>query len=365
MSKNYVYYCIIITNITTMLKKNANIILIIFLFGSCNNLQKSDFSNNETIITGEKIDVGCMLYRPHDLIYFDPLLLFSDAYDDTLVTVFDTKNEQFVRRFILRGNGPGDAIPPLRLFVSNADKQIYALQSQTGGQIKIYEPDDIINKYNVIPKQIFLEKQPTYVRKVKNGYIGIGPLFDGGRFRLYDSAGNFVSEFGEYPFRGKEIEMSPMARYGVYQGYVAASADGNYFAIGTLYCDNLEFYSMEAGKAELIKKYETYDAKAIFHGNMMRVDDDCILNYRAAYGDKYCYMLYSGKPHVENGKPTRAGGNRIIVFDWNGNYLRSYKTEEVIVSFCVDEENNIIYAAVRDDNDESGGGFSIFKFNMK
>jgi len=345
-----------------MLKKNANIIFIILLFSSCNNLQRADFSSNETIINGKKIDIDCMIGQPHDLIYFDPLLLFLDVYDNTLVTVFDTKNEQFVRRFISRGNGPGEAIPPLRLFVSDADKLIYGLQTQTG-HLNIYEPIDIINKDNIIPEQIFFENMPTYVRKVKNGYIGIGPLFGGGRFRLYDSVGNIVSEFGEYPFRGREEEMNPMERYGVYQGYVSASADGNYFAIGTLYCDNLEFYRIEAGKAELIKKYETYDAKAVYYGGRMRIDDDCIINYNGAYGDKYCYMLHSGKTYLENGRRT-SGGSRIIVFDWNGNYLRSYKTEEIIMSFCIDEENNIIYASVRDDNDVSGGGFSMMQFKI-
>ena len=68
---------------------------------------------------------------------------------------------------------------------------------------------------------------------------------------------------------------------------------------------------------------------------------------------------------MENNKRYAGGGNRIIVFDWDGNYIKSYKANEHIYSFCVDEGNNIIYASVRDDNDETGGGAGIFKFDMQ
>jgi len=84
------------------------------------------------------------------------------------------------------------------------------------------------------------------------------------------------------------------------------------------------------------------------------------MNYRYAYGGKYCYMLYSGKTYLENDRRSSAGGNKIIVFDWNGNYIRSYKTNVNIIQFCVDEEKNLIYATTRDDE----GGFTITKFNL-
>ena len=341
-----------------MLSKVKYIVGIIYFFVSC-NLQRSEFSTNELNISGIKVDIGCMVGLANDFIYIDSLLLFYDRFDNHHVTVFDTKNKQFVRRFISQGNGPGEAVPPLRLFLSTAAQQIYALQTQTG-YLNVYESYDIINKDNIIPEQVFFEDRPLYIKKIKDGYIGIG-MFDDGRFRLYDSVGNIISAFGKYPFRGEE--MDHMGRFFIYQGFVGTSTDGNYFAIGTSYCDNLEFYRIESGRAELIKKYETYDVSAVIHGNRIRIDDNCIMNYFAAYGGEYCYMLHSGKTYLEHGR-FPFGGSRIIVFDWNGKYLRSYKSEEVIMSFCVDEENNIIYALVRDDNDENGGGFSIVQFKI-
>ena len=180
----------------------ATAIIVVCLIGSCNQ-QRSDFSGKETNIYGKKIDIGFLIGLSNDLIYLDPLLLYQDVYDNHLVTVFNTKSGKFVRRFIPQGRGPGEAIPPLRLFVSALDKQIYAFQVQTG-YLNIYEPDDIIDKDITTHKQVSLENRPLDVKKIKDGFIGIG-MFDDGRFRLYDSIGNIVSSFGEYPFRGEEM----------------------------------------------------------------------------------------------------------------------------------------------------------------
>jgi len=316
-----------------------------------------EFSSNETNLYGIKLDMGCLVGRPFGIIYLKPLLLFQDPYDNQHITVFDTNKKQFVRRFLSKGTAPGEIVPPLRLFASSKDKKIGIFQIQVG-YLNIYEPNEILEKSQITtPEQIRFIDRPLNVKKLKDDYIGIGE-FEDGRFRLYDSEGNIVASFGKYPFRGEEIERGGLSI--IYQGSICTSVDGNNFAMGSAYCDNLEFYRIVEGEGVLINKYGSHDAKAIFYGSQIRIDDDCIMNYKDAYGGRYCYMLYSGKTYKEG----RYGGKRIIVFDWDGNYLKSYKVDVDIWSFCVDEENNILYAIAVDDNDETGGGFNIFQFNL-
>ena len=323
--------------------------------------QNVDFSANEKDITGVKLDIGCMIGMPTELIYLDPLLLFYDRYDNQLVTVFDTKKKQFVRRFLSIGQGPGDVLPPLRLFASPIDKKISVFQSNTS-YLNIYDMEDVIEKaYISTPEQVYFEDRSANFKKVMNGYIGIG-RFDGGRFRMYDATGKNLYEFGKYPFQGEDV-IDPDLFF-IYQGYLSTSTDGAYFAIGSSYCDNLEFYRFVDGKPELIKRYESNDAKAKMVDGIIQIDDDCIMNYRVAYGGNYCYMLYSGKPYVDNGKRWPPGGSKILVFDWDGNYIKSYKTDVYIISFCVDEVNNIIYASFIDEDDETGGGYNIMQFDL-
>ena len=341
-----------------MIQKINYLVVVAFFLSACTE-GKNDFTGNETNITGIKLDVGCMVGQPSSITYLDPLLLFFDRYDNTCVTVFDTKNKQFVRRFVKVGQGPDEVLPPLRLFASPIDQKIYMFQFQAA-KLNIYDPGGIIEYDRITPLQLFFEDRPPEIKKIKDGYIGSGP-FEDGRFRLYDSDGHIVSAFGKYPFHGEDMDR--IGRFFIYQGHLATSVDGKYFAIGSSYCDNLEFYKIEDGVAILKKKYETYDVKGSFVGNMIQLEDNCIMNYKAAYGGGYCYMLYSGETLLEkNGQ--KAGGSKIIVFDWEGNYLKSYKTNIEILSFCIDEENQIMYAAARDKNDEDGGGFNVFQFNL-
>jgi len=343
--------------------KTNYLLLIVFCVNAC-TIPTHDFASNESDITGIKLDIGCLIGKPSiELIFLDSLLLFYDPYENKSVTVYDTKNKQLVRRFLSEGQGPGEVVMrPLSLFTSPVEKRICMYQTQIS-KLNIYEPIDIIeNDHIADPTQLQFsgKMKPMSLKKIKHGYVGIG-AFEDGRFRMYDSGGNIVSAFGKYPFRGEEMDF--MGRFFIYQGFVATSIDGECFAIGSSYCDNLEFYQIVDGTAVLKKKYESYDVMAEFVGNVIRRNDDCIMNYKAAFGGKYCYMLYSGETYLEKGKNT-AGGKRIIVFDWNGNYLKSYKAEVEIIAFCVDEENNMIYAIIRDKFDEDGGGFCIAQFNI-
>ncbi|MGV8096474.1 MAG: BF3164 family lipoprotein [Mangrovibacterium sp.] len=298
-----------------------------------------------------------MIGTPRDIITIDTLLLYYDRLDQQTITIFDVKNERFIRRFMTEGRGPGEVIAPLTLFESPDEKKVCFFELQTG-HVYLYEPDDIVIQNNITPQKIFFGDRPANIEKIKEGFIGIG-MFDDGRYRLYDSKGNMVFACGKYPFRGEEMDYTQ--RFFIYQGFLCTSADGNYFAMGSSYCDNLEFYKLENGTAVLTKKYGTYDVKAQMINGAMKRDDDCVMNYKYAFGGKHCYMLYSGETYLEKGRST-IGGRKIIVFDWNGNYIRSYTTDTDIYSFCVDEENNLIYAVTRDTEGENKGGFVITKF---
>jgi hypothetical protein len=316
----------------------------------------SNFSDNEKKIQGEKIDIDCLIGKPTEIIYLDTLLLFYDRYEQQAITVFDTKNNRFVRRFLHEGIGPGEVITPLKLFTTK-DKKVAVFQIQTG-YLNIYDAENIaaMKPETDIFSQTSFADRPANIKKIKDGFVGIG-LFDDGRFRIYNEKGEIVEAVGKYPFRGEDMEAHD--RFFIYQGFICSSMNGEYFALGSSYCDNLEFYHVENNHASLLKKYEAQDVKAQFN-QRIEISDDCVMNYKAAYGgDKYCYMLYSGKTYLEKNRRT-TGGRKIIVFDWKGNYVKSFEAEMDIFSFCVDEHAGIIYAIAYDSED----GFNITRFNI-
>ncbi|GHT08881.1 hypothetical protein FACS189426_05610 [Bacteroidia bacterium] len=317
----------------------------------CNT--NSSFSDKEKPIVGQKVNIDCLIGQPTELVRIDSLLMFYDKYDKQLITVFDVKNDRFVRRFMDEGQGPEEAIPPLKLFIDNGQLGVFQMQT---GALSLYDVKDIVNigQTPIAEKKLVFKDRPANIKPTQSGFVGIG-MFDDGRYRLYDKNAEYIGVFGTYPFKGEE--MDPTMRFFIYQGNFCSN--GNHFTFGCSYCDNIEFYQIENNKALLVHKQETMDAKVQF-SQKLQIEDDCVMNYKSAYGgDNYCYMLYSGKTYAEQNRRS-VRGNKIRIFDWQGKYIQTFTTDKDIFSICVDEPDGILYAAAYDNN----AGFVIERFNI-
>ena len=335
--------------------------VISFLFYSCNQKGKDDFLvlkgkmiYHESIETDES---ECLIGKPSEIIYCNSYLLFSDPYEGKAITVLNVNTKQCVRRFLDIGQGPGEVILPLKLSLSG-DKYINIFQIQTG-RLYTYDINDIINSASPAPilAQYLFADRPANIVKTANGFTGIG-MFEDGRYRLYDETGKISQAIGNYPFRGNS--MNQLDRFFLYQGVLCASPDGKHFAFGTSYCDNIEFYRIEKDTVLLVRKYETYDVDGNFN-QVVLLSDECVMAYKGACGtSRYCYMLYSGKKFGEQRRRS-TGGEKIIVFDWKGTYIRSFESDQTIFWFSVDEKDSTIYAVTRDAKE---GSFSIVRYNL-
>jgi hypothetical protein len=314
----------------------------------------SNSLDKEKPIMGEKVNIDCLIGQPTELVFVDSLLIFYDRYDKQLITVFDAKNNQFVRRFMNEGHGPEEVIPPLKLFIDNGQLGVFQIQT---GALNLYDVKDIVNtgQAPIAVKKVVFKDRPANIKPILSGFVGIG-MFDDGRYRLYDKNAEYIGAVGAYPFKGEEME--PSMRFFIYQGNFCTN--GNHFAFGSSYCDNLEFYRVENNKASLVQKHETTDAKVQFN-QKLQIEDDCVMNYKSAYGgEKYCYMLFSGKTYIKQNRRSMLG-NKILVFDWQGKYIQTFATETDVVSVCVDEPDGILYAIAYDKED----GFSIERFKIQ
>jgi hypothetical protein len=333
------------------MKAKHLLIAVIILFSSSCGTNTQDFVGNIQKISGTLLDIGCMVGIPAEIVCLDSLILYYDRYEGKTITVFDTKNNKLVRRFLSEGRGSGEVITPLKLLVSPEHKNLYVFQIQTG-YLNVYALKDIVNmdtETKPAEKYVFGDR-PAIIRKHQTGYVGIG-MFDDGRFHLYDTKGEITAAAGKYPFKGDEMDHT--TRFFIYQGSLCTNPNATCFAMGASYCDNIEFYEIKNDRASLVKQYGNYDVNAQFN-NRIELHDDCIMNYKAAYGTaRYCYMLYSGKTYFENHRRT-FGGKTVRVFDWKGNYIKSYESEKDIFSFCVDETDENMYVITLDNDGEYG-----------
>jgi hypothetical protein len=320
------------------------------MFLSCSRKNIFNFTQNAEQIRGECIPVDCFIGIPYSITCIDTLLFFYDRHEKETVTIFDIKNNRCVGRAVPEGKGPEEVTVPLDIFSFPQENELYVFQRQTG----------CMNSFSIpemkMQRKVVFQERPSYMQKMRDYYVGIG-LFKTGRFGIYDLEGKMLRSEGKYPFRGEDMDR--VSNYILYQGHYCANPNENYFVIANLLCNNIEFYEVKEIETVLLRQYDFFDIKAQYREQLI-IDNDCIINYTWAYGTvKYCYMLYSGKTYSENDQRT-SWGNKIIVFDWNGNYVKTMETDREILTFCVDELTHQIYATIIDNNGEYG----IMRFKM-
>jgi hypothetical protein len=336
--------------------KYLSIILILYLFTACQ--ETTDFLGKARKINGEPVLTDCMIGRPSSILYVESQkLLLQDRYEKLLMTLIDLSNSQCVR-FLQEGNGPDDVMPGFKSFVSTGNMTLGVYQFQSG----------ILNQYDLnnmtvenasvlkVKTKFMIEETPQAGGLISVGsyFIGIG-MFEKGRVHLYDQEGKFITEGGVYPFNGEDIDAQ--SRFFAYQSYIASDNEHN-FVVASAYGDNLEFYEIEEGNNIILKrKYETHDTQFSIQEGMLKLEDNCLMGYKGAWGGKqYCYLLFSGKTFAENNHKT-FGANYILVFTWDGRFVKSYETNTELLSFCVNEKEGIVYALAKHEDE-----MTIIKF---
>ena len=324
------------------------------------NYQKSpDYMKNIINLKGKPLQIGQLIGDPYSMTCVDTLLIYGDRYGGKSISVFDLKNNRFVGRFISEGQGPNEVIPMLYLIPYSQKDKLYAFQRGMNiintFDVSNFQIQSSIKIASSLPPSYTL--RPNRMQKTKDYYVGVG-VIDKGRFGIFDSNGKFLYTDGVYPYQGKDME--PNKAYTLYQGQICASPERNYFAAGCWWSDHIAFYEVTKNGVVLLKEYSSYDTTVDFI-NMIAIKSNSVLNFTEAFGTAdYCYMLFNGKTFAENNEGTR-GGNYIIVFDWQGNYIKTFHIDYKAYCFYVDEANNCIYASVLDENLD----YVITKLEMK
>ena len=109
----------------------------------------------------------------------------------------------------------------------------------------------------------------------------------------------------------------------------------------------------------MLKSDEIADAKGVAENGRIQQSDDTPISYVCSYGTaNYCYMLYIGATYGETKE--KAMPRKIVVYDWKGNYIKSYEPDPYLFQFCVDENDEYIYGLVHD----AEGEYTIARFKL-
>jgi outer membrane protein assembly factor BamB len=178
------------------MRKQAIAVIFIVFCGCTPKERSSPVFRHSATVSVHPVKNPPFIGLPVALEYYDGRVYISDFHGDTLVVEFDVENFRVVSKSIIKGTGPGDALPPLGLFLS--DDTLFLLNRRTfnlGYDIPNVSGEHrglTFNKLCSFPVEI------SNLTAIDGRYLAAG-YFNGGRYAVFNSRGEKEQEFGDYP----------------------------------------------------------------------------------------------------------------------------------------------------------------------
>ena len=345
------YYKIILT-----------IILFQISFCSCgqsisdNEARRDDFDSYQNIYHKFKTsEDDVFLGRPQSINLIGSWLAITDAYDEHLVTLISNDFKKSKRGF-RRGVGPGEFFGGI-IFIPTLDSKKVMINHRNANKFITYSTSDVINDNLETPSRVdSIFTKGLYTTYIEKGYVIAEAKPDNKLFSLVNRRGKEIKRFGDYPGKiGSDFNAGEEFLSMYIQNIIASNPDKNIVAAGGFNSDLLCFYQIdENGNSVLLNQYHTYDPKITVeafkegYGASAKFNE----NTRDAYTflcptKNHLFALYRGYLMKERKNNPYC---YIQVFDWDGNFIKGYKTDIRISSMAVDEEKGIAYGLIGGEN---------------
>lgn len=323
------------------------ICLSILLSGCDTTVKPSDLDldGSDNMVLHE-LSLDFMLGRPHHIgLLNDDFIAFTDVVDDRLVGLYDLKNNKLVSRTIRIGGGPNELLNPIKLSINHKNKTLNVFQRQHPGIFNEYQLTDLIAD-NPIPISSTQLKDSDQALKTENGYIGAGP-YEFGSIRLFDSIGNVIVEHDIYPDFIKNVD-SQYERYRLGQGIIECIPKTNTMVHAGIFTGVIDFFRIENDKLELIKHYDLRDSKIenriSKNTNKTNMGSSDISYFQSSYTTPENAYILLNKRAMDGSKDSN--NTYILQFSSDGDFIKSYQTDRVILSFCVSDDGSKAYGFV-------------------
>ncbi len=337
---------------------------------SCTQEQKKDESlegfpenitKNAIALKGVKMEASEHILRSTSMSVRGDYLLISSPDQQFHFKLVDWKNDKFVTSFGPMGDGPCEfAFPafllripgqPGKTGVFNKKKWTYC-EFGFEDLIRNQEPQYTrqLRKFDVNYQRLVLFEQDVFV--------GFG-IFNK-RYAQADSSGKVTRKFGEYPFQ----ETYENTDYGslamAYQGEINVRPSGGYVLCANAFSPNFDILASGDGELKVSKSFRTWPAGFVARnepatiGVMLKGKRNGFIS--SSVTDRHIYLLYA-----EEGKPKKKGplqGNKVMVFDWQGELVTCFALDRHVDSIAVSEDDTKLFT-YRDIGDAELAMFSL------
>ncbi|UZR98571.1 BF3164 family lipoprotein [Chondrinema litorale] len=282
-------------------------------------------------------------------IFMDSCIIALDQAQDEFVTILDLRTNEIIRTGT-NGKGPNELIMPMTLVKSKHCAKCFELYDFIHKAVFAFNLDSCIaRKGNYLPTKITTSFKEgfKYISGNKNTFIGSGVFESTYRFATFNVEDNKFNYDSENVFDFDNSDKNEnIFKALAYQGQMRIIDKKMVWV-----CSNtpfLEIYSID--KNSLIKE------KSLRYGTVKYVADRAGGGYGSAIkgGNQmgfrsidvdadYIYTLYSGKVVTKGNTGSITYSDKLLIFDWEGNFVKGYKLSEAVTCISKNSNNNIIY----------------------
>ncbi len=319
------------------------IILELFMLISCQGQYTSKVVFPEAISRDISLLKETYLSIPLDMECNDSILFISDFRGDSLLWLYNIKNNDFLHRLAPFGEGPNNFLSPIEIKLSDS---VLIIHNRWHYSLKKYYID---SEMQIQTKIAEINRLPTDMDRLHplndSTYIASG-RFNEGRYAILDSKGKIVKYLGEYPayFSG-EADIPNFPKFMFHQTMFDSNSKGNKLACATTHVLDIMEYTKDSVNLShrlFLSPYEYGFRQNEYSAQAIESTKNEIGVKRMYTTDNFIYLLY--KPFTEKQfYELKSKSCEIWIFDWEGNAIKKLIINGDIITFCVDRDNNTIY----------------------
>lgn len=336
------------------MQKAIYIFLLSILYTSCINQSpnsiigsfkhKIEYDEKKSSINTDEIR------KPYLMHSYKDILILGNIHYDNFISFINIEKGDLLGEYASRGFGPNEFIHLGNISVIGNKVSLWDTGKSSISSASIEDKNLSDYHHTKIQSDTVLSAAFQVIPISSNKFIAAG-IVKQNRFALLNEKGEVIKTFGQYP-QGHDIRNTDSENGFIYQGKIIFNDKEDVLVSACGMGEIISFYKVtERNEPFLIKEYafehpiyqktnESNQPVAFKSDNKMGFID-------VKMSSEYCICLYSGEKRTN---PYEYGGDKILLFDWDGNPIKMYSLKNTYTNIAIDQTNNRIILLGTDTN---------------
>lgn len=343
---------------TPIFDYNLFLLLFLLFFCSCtkhnNNIAfKIQQNSNITFISESNSKLEAIVLKPinihgifTDIAVLDSLLICGNLRSEKLINIYSLNNNKLINKIINRGNARKEGLSAADIFIQN-NQFIWVYDITLGKFFKINfnsKNDDLVEREINLTSKLKNLVSPNII----NDSLLLATTYSSDDYRyFYANFNEAKKKIGKLPvvINDKLLEDEPDTNFPnrayMFKAVSIKHPIQNKVAVFYNKADRAEFYEDDTLSKVVIHK-NSFNPKMyvtkLERGFSVEDYEKTVYAYLSlAYTEDHIYCLFSGNKNGET------SSDKILVFNWNGKFVKELTLDRKINKICIDPKANILY----------------------